>query len=125
MRFNRIAKYCLFFLALTPSSALASLNLKQVQVNGQARVDLLFDGKISKSQIKTEFIGNSNLLDAVVVGIDADAALIRTERGLTLRSPGRFRAAATAPRIRGIGGARRRGPPPNRPQANREEEFSA
>jgi ABC-type Fe3+/spermidine/putrescine transport system ATPase subunit len=33
-----------------------------------------------------DFIGNSNLLDAVVVGVDADATLIRTDRGMTLRA---------------------------------------
>jgi spermidine/putrescine ABC transporter ATP-binding subunit len=33
-----------------------------------------------------DFIGNSNLLDAVVVGADAGATVIRTDRGLTLRA---------------------------------------
>jgi spermidine/putrescine ABC transporter ATP-binding subunit len=33
-----------------------------------------------------DFIGNSNLLDAVVVGVEADATLIRTDRGMTLRA---------------------------------------
>ena len=33
-----------------------------------------------------DFIGNSNLLDAVVVGVDADLIVIRTDQGLTLRA---------------------------------------
>jgi iron(III) transport system ATP-binding protein len=33
-----------------------------------------------------DFIGNSNLLDAVVVSVDADATVIRTDQGLTLRA---------------------------------------
>jgi spermidine/putrescine ABC transporter ATP-binding subunit len=33
-----------------------------------------------------DFIGNSNLLDAVVVGVDDDAIIIRTDLGLTLRA---------------------------------------
>jgi putative spermidine/putrescine transport system ATP-binding protein len=33
-----------------------------------------------------DFIGNSNLLDAVVVGAEADALVIRTDKGLTLRA---------------------------------------
>jgi flagellar biogenesis protein FliO len=43
--------------------------LKQVQVSGNARVDLLFDGKISRSQIKTEFFNDIiqlSLTDAAV-----------------------------------------------------------
>jgi ABC-type Fe3+/spermidine/putrescine transport system ATPase subunit len=33
-----------------------------------------------------DFIGSSNLLDAVVVGVEGDATIIRTDRGLTLRA---------------------------------------
>jgi spermidine/putrescine ABC transporter ATP-binding subunit len=33
-----------------------------------------------------DFIGNSNLLDAVVTGVAADATVIRTDQGLTLRA---------------------------------------
>jgi spermidine/putrescine ABC transporter ATP-binding subunit len=35
-----------------------------------------------------DFIGNSNLLDAIVVARDRDAIMVRTERGLTLRATG-------------------------------------
>src|ERR1051326_3524548 len=52
-----------------PAPALASLNLKQVQVTGGSQVDLLFDGKISRSQIKTEFFGDTIQLSFMDVAV--------------------------------------------------------
>src|SRR4051794_31621528 len=51
------------------SSALGSTNLKSVQVSGGSRVDLLFDGKITRGQIKTEFFNDViqlSLTDAAI-----------------------------------------------------------
>lgn len=41
--------------ALVPASAWALTNLKKVQVTDGNQIDLLFDGKISAAQVKTEF----------------------------------------------------------------------
>ena len=69
MRLKRIAITLVLAAAALPLEAHASLNLKQVQVSGGARVDLLFDGRISRSQIKTEFFNDIiqlSLSDAAV-----------------------------------------------------------
>jgi flagellar biogenesis protein FliO len=69
MRFDRIAIFSVLAGLALPTGAEASLNLKQVQVSGGARVDFLFDGKISRSQIKTEFFNDIiqiSLTDAAV-----------------------------------------------------------
>jgi len=46
------------FTALWGSSASATSTLKQVQVSNGSQVDLLFDSKISKSQVKTEYFND-------------------------------------------------------------------
>src|SRR5271154_5553645 len=38
--------------------AYAMTTLKQVQISGSSQIDLLFDGKIQKSQIRTEFFND-------------------------------------------------------------------
>ena len=52
----------IFFLTLIASlaatDALATTALKQVQVSNGSQVDLLFDGKVSRNQIKTEFFND-------------------------------------------------------------------
>lgn len=57
-------KPCLWtFLALvtfaTMPSAFAATSLKQVQVSNGERVDLYFDGKVGRSQIKTEYFNDT------------------------------------------------------------------
>jgi len=54
-----IASVWVFSLSVSAFAAeKGGLNIKQVQVGDQARVDLLLDGKIQESQIRTEFIND-------------------------------------------------------------------
>lgn len=46
-------------LLLSGSNAFALTNLKQVQVSNGERVDLYFDGKVGRSQIKTEYFNDT------------------------------------------------------------------
>jgi flagellar biogenesis protein FliO len=69
MRFPSIAIFTAFAALAVPAMAAAAVNLKQVQVSTGGRVDLLFDGRISRSQIKTEFFNDIiqlSLTDAAV-----------------------------------------------------------
>src|SRR5437868_4850027 len=57
----------LVFLIAQPAWALTTL--KQVQISNGTQIDLLFDGRISKNQIRTEFFGDVvqiNLMDVSV-----------------------------------------------------------
>src|SRR3954466_3355335 len=59
----------LVFGSLTAKNASALTTLKQVQVSGGSQVDLLFDSKIGKTQVRTEFFGDTiqiNLSDVSV-----------------------------------------------------------
>jgi flagellar biogenesis protein FliO len=58
MTFSRVKSSFGFALFLLASPALASVNLKQVQVSGGSRVDLLFDGKLARNQIKVEYFND-------------------------------------------------------------------
>jgi flagellar biogenesis protein FliO len=69
MKSDRLQIAIVTALLALPGSAFASVNLKAVQVSGGSQVDFLFDGKISRSQIKTEFFGDTiqlSLSDAAV-----------------------------------------------------------
>jgi flagellar biogenesis protein FliO len=53
-----IAAICALGAACAATPAFAMTTLKQVQVSGASQIDLLFDGKVSKGQIRTEFFND-------------------------------------------------------------------
>lgn len=63
-------------------SVLAMTLLKQVQVSNSAQIDLLFDGKITKGQIQTEFF--NDIIQLSIVDVTVYPAKISSVNGGTL-----------------------------------------
>lgn len=59
----------IFLIAWLPLDAMAMVLLKQVQVSSGAQIDLLFDGKVNKSQVQTEFFNDIIQLSMVDVTV--------------------------------------------------------
>lgn len=57
-RFAYWAVACFLATCLAAPMAYAVTSLKQVQVSNGSQIDLLFDGKVQKSQIRTEFVND-------------------------------------------------------------------
>lgn len=83
-----VSKYVFFSVTLVvgvilqcwaPTQALAAIVLKQVQVSNSDQVDLLFDGKMNRSQIQTEFF--NDIIQVSLVDVTVYPAKISSVNG--------------------------------------------
>jgi flagellar biogenesis protein FliO len=79
--FTRIALALLFVAG--NCEAFAMTTLKQVQVSNSSQIDLLFDGKVNKSQIQTEFF--NDIIQISMIDVTVYPAKISSVNGGVLR----------------------------------------